>query len=110
MVKWLQINLVAGKMRLPKTKNGTRNVPTTFNFYPYCPSLTLPARKVKERSPSPTTRSPMDFAFSNVFRGRKYQRRTMRFPVFYEPEASATDNAFSCFLRAGSVSDGQMMH
>lgn len=39
MVKWLQINLVAGKMRLPKTKNDTRNVPTTFNFYPYCPSL-----------------------------------------------------------------------
>ena len=33
-----------------------------------CPSLTLPARKVKERSPSPITRSPMDFAFSNVFR------------------------------------------
>ena len=102
MVKWLQINLVAGKMRLPKTKNGTRNVPTTFNFYPYCPSLTLPARKVKERSPSPTTRSPTDFAFSSVFRAgnisdgqcvflfftsRKRQRRTMRFPVFYEPEA-----------------------
>ena len=59
-----------------------------------CPSLTLPARKVKDRSPSPTTCSPTDFAFSTVFLA-----------------GNISDGQCICvFLRAGSVSDGQIRH